>query len=136
MSTTKTTENIVIPPGVKISSEFKCLDSFITFTKPRNSEPLQPLGQAYYADGLLQISTVAFIDANQKIESISVYYDDTLEIPTFYLTYDKPETEVSKFMSYQINFNIKMSDKPEMIESFVWDVDPRTSRGTYTTVQS
>jgi len=38
-------------------------------------------------------------------------------------------------MSYQVNFKIEIASKPEVIETFVWDEDPRMSRGTTTTVQ-
>ena len=40
--------------------------------------------------------------------------------------------ELIRFIATQI----KLPKKPEEIETFVWDEDPRTSRGTYTTVQS
>jgi hypothetical protein len=136
MSTLNTTGPIVQPPGVEISSEFKSLNSVIQFTRPRPTEPLPPLVQASFQDGILEVSSVAFIDASQKIGSISVYYDDSKDLPTFYVTYTAPETEASEFMGYQVNFKIKLPKKPEEIETFVWDEDPRTSRGTYTTVQT
>ncbi len=135
MSTTNSTGPIVPPPGVEISSDFKSLNSVIEFTRPRPTEPLPPLVQAYYENGVLEVSAVAFIDASQKIESISVFYDDSQDLPTFFVTYTAPETEASEFMGYQVNFTIKLSNQPELIETFVWDEDPRTSRGTYTTVQ-
>jgi hypothetical protein len=136
MSTTNTTGPIIQPPGVEISSEFKSLNSVIQFTRPRPSEPLQPLVQASFQDGILEVSSVAFIDVNQKIDSISVYYDDSQKLPAFFLTYTAPETKASEFMAYQVNFKIELPAKPEEIETFVWDEDPRTSRGTYTTVQT
>lgn len=135
MSTTNSTGPIVPPPGVEIPSEFKSLNSVISFTRPRPTEPLPPLVQAYYENGILEVSAVAFIDVNEKIESITVSYDDSQEMPTFYVTYTAPETEASEFMGYQVNFTIELSSQPELIETFVWDEDPRTSRGTYTTVQ-
>lgn len=135
MSTTNSSGTIV-PPGVKISSNFICLNSEIEFTRPRPTEPLPPLVQAFYENGTLEVSAVAFIDASEKIESIVVYYDDSQDVPRFYLTYNAPETEASKFIGYQVNFTIEFANQPELIESFVWDEDPRTSRGTYTTVQS
>ncbi|CAM4361341.1 hypothetical protein [Flavobacterium terrigena] len=134
MSTTNSSSTLV-PPGVEISSNFKSLNSVIEFTRPRPTEPLPPLVQAYYENGILEVSAVAFIDASQKLESISVFYDDSQDMPTFYVTYTAPETEAIKFMGYQVNFTIELSNKPEVIETFVWDEDPRTSRGTYTTVQ-
>lgn len=135
MSTTNTTGSIVTPPGVEISSDFKSLNSTIQFTRPRSTEPLQPLAQAYYENGNLEVSTVAFINASQKIQSISVFYDDSQETPTFYITYTAPETKASEFMGYQVNFTIELANKPEVIETFVWDEDPLNSRGTTTTVQ-
>jgi len=135
MSTTNSTGTIVTPPGVEISSDFKSLNSTIQFTRPRPTEPLPPLVEAYYENGNLEVSAVAFIDASQKIQLISVFYDDSLETPTFYITYTAPETQASDFMAYQVNFKIELANKPETIESFVWDEDPRLSRGTYTTVQ-
>ncbi|MBC5835877.1 hypothetical protein G6N05_05715 [Flavobacterium sp. F372] len=135
MSTTNTTGPIVTPPGVEITSDFKSLNSTIQFTKPRPTEPLPPLVQAYYENGNLEVSTVAFIDASQKIDLISVFYDDSLKTPTFYITYTAPETKASEFMGYQVNFTIELANKPEVIETFVWDEDPINSRGTTTTVQ-
>lgn len=134
METTNSSGTLV-PPGVEISSNFKPLDSVIEFTRSRSTEPLQPLVQAYYENGVLEVSAVAFIDASQNIDSFSVFYDSSQKNPNFYLTYTAPETEASKFNGYQINFTVEMRDKPEVIETFVWDEDPRTSRGTYTTVQ-
>jgi hypothetical protein len=34
-----------------------------------------------------------------------------------------------------VNFTIELANKPEVIETFVWDEDPINSRGTTTTVQ-
>lgn len=135
MTSTNSTSTIIVPPGKEITSSFKSLNSVIEFTRARPTEPLQPLVQAYYENGTLQVSAVAFIDVAQNIESISVFYDDLQKTPTFFITYTAPETEASEFMAYQVNFTIEMENKPEAIETFVWDEDPRTSRGTYTTVQ-
>lgn len=125
----------LVPPGKKINSNFKSLNSTIGFTRARSNEPLQPLAQAYYENGQLQVSAVAFIDVAQDIETIEVYYDNSQKQPTFYITYTAPETGASEFMAYQVNFTIELPSQPDVIESFVWDEDPRTSRGTYTTVQ-
>lgn len=133
--TSTNSASTIAPPGKEISSDFKSLNSVIEFTRSRSTEPLQPLVQAYYENGILQVSAVAFIDASQSIDSFSVFYDSSQKNPNFYLTYTAPETEASKFMGYQVNFTIEMQNKPEVIETFVWDEDPRTSRGTYTTVQ-
>lgn len=135
MSTTNSTGTIV-PPGKEITSSFESLNSQIEFTRARSSEPLPPLAQAYYENGTLEVSAVAFIDADQNIESISVYYDDSQKMPNFYLTYNAAETEASQFTAYQVNFTVELQTKPDVIQTFVWDEDPRTSRGTYTTVQS
>lgn len=136
MTSTNSTSTVIVPPGKEISSNFKSLDSVIEFTRARSTEPLQPLVQAYYENGILEVSAVAFIDASQNIESISVFYDDLQKTPTFHVTYTAPETEAAAFMGYQVNFTIELPNKPEVIETFLWDEDPRTSRGTYTTVQS
>lgn len=127
--------NTIAPPGKQIPSDFKSLNSIIEFTKPSSTKPLQPLVQASYENGTLQVSAVAFIDASQKIDTFSVFYDDSQEQPNFYLAYTAPETEAAEFMSYQINFSVEIQNKPEVIETFLCDEDPRTSRGTYTTVQ-
>ena len=60
----------------------------MNFTRPRPTEPLPPLVQAYYENGTLEVSAVAFIDASQKntIESIIVYYDDsTGNVPRLFI---------------------------------------------------
>ncbi len=135
MTSTNSSGTIIVPPGKEISSNFTSLNSVIEFTRARSTEPLPPLVQAYYENGVLQVCAVAFIDKSQNIESISVFYDNSQKTPTFYVTYTAPETEASEFMGYQVNFTIEMPNKPEEIMTFVWDEDPRTSRGTYTTVQ-
>lgn len=136
MTSTNSSSTIIVPPGKEISSNFVPLNSVIDFTRDRPTEPLPPLVQAFYENGVLQVCAVAFIDASQNIETMSVFYDDSQKMPTFYVTYTAPETEASEFKAYQVNFTIELQNKPEVIETFVWDEDPRTSRGTYTTVQS
>lgn len=135
MASTNSTGTIIVPPGKEISSNFTSLNSVISFTRARSTEPLQPLAEAYYENGTLEVSAVAFIDVAQSIEKITVFYDDLQKTPTFYIAYTAQDTEASEFMSYQVNFTVELPNKPETIETFVWNEDPRTSRGTYTTVQ-
>lgn len=115
------------------------VQSVITFTNKRPATPLPPLVQAYYtaAENTLQVSAVIFI-AQENIEpsSITVGYDNqTGDQPAFYIYYYGPEVETDTFYGFQINFEIKLEKQPELIETFVCDKDPVTSRGTLTTVQ-
>lgn len=135
MSATNSSGTTVLPPGVQIDSNFVNLNSQIEFTKSRPTTPLPPLVQAYFGNEILQVSVVVFIDESLSIDLISVYYDKTQETPVFYATYNAPETTASKFNAYQVNFTIEMPQQPKTIETFVWDEDPKMSRGTTTTVQ-
>jgi hypothetical protein len=138
------TSNVLIPPGIVIPSESNLLlSSQIRFVNSRPTNPLPPLVQTNYYSSAhqLQVCAVIFLDASNpnpiNPESITVYYDDVnIKQPTFYITYNAPETQASVFIAYQVNFVIALGQQPGTIESIVWDIDPKASRGTITTVQS
>lgn len=135
MNTSNTVSSQVEPKGTKIPSTFKSLSSQIDFIRPRSTEPLPPLAQAYYEKGSLEVCAVIYIDASQTIDAIDVYYDNTQNQPVFYTSYTAPETTASVFNAYQVNFTISLETQPETIKTYVWDEDPVGSRGTTTTVQ-
>ncbi len=143
-------DNIQIPPG-KLVAPSIAADSIaeVNFLNPyRNfitKRPLPPLVQNYYDKnmGILHMYAIVFVDSNEDPGSFDVYQQEIVSESgksqlNFYITYDKPETRVSQFTGYRVNFAVRMpnpGNPPTQIETFLWDEDPRTSRGTVTTVQ-
>ncbi len=142
MNVQSTTNATLTPSGRVIPSEYHSLSNQICFTNPRPKEPLQPLVQTSFKDdsGELQVSAVVFIDKNIAIPTsggISVNFDDRDPAqPLFHVCYNAPETDGIDFMAYQVNFTLSLSQRPPTIQTILWDIDPKGSRGTITTVQT
>lgn len=115
------------------------VQSTITFTNDRPCEPLPPLVQALYTSSSnnLEVSAVIFLAQEEDPESIYVTYEIAKDgTPNFMINYNDAEIEAKTFYGYQVNFNITIENQPNVIEAFVNDIDPKTSRGTIVTVQS
>lgn len=130
------------PPGVELNNiSFNITDQQIAFKNNRSQRPLPPLVQANFdVDENILVSTVCFLDAELDIKNVQVYWDCNVLKPNFYIAYNAKNSEVKVFRAYEVNFTLT-KDKllgmmPEVIETFVWDEDPITSRGTVTTVRS
>ena len=130
------------PPGVELKNiSFNATEQQITFKNNRSITPLPPLVQANFdIEESISVSAVCFLDAQQDISSVQVYWDGNVLKPDFYIAYNIKNNEVKKFTAYEVNFTLTKEEllgvKPETIEVFVWDKDPITSRGTVTTVKS
>lgn len=143
MSTTNSECNTVIPNGTQIptSSVIQLINQGvpvqISFMQSRPNAPLPPLVQSFYSEGKLQVCAVVFINIETKIDqnSISVFWNQDVECPNFYVSYDAPEVTSTTFLAYQVNFNLHLETQPSTINTVVWDEDPVGSRGTVTTVQ-
>jgi hypothetical protein len=136
-----------LTPGIKIDNvKFEQLKNGtsllqISFPFPRPTTPFPPLVQATFfglngpKTNILEVSAIAFIYAEAVIEDISVYWNSDNENPKFSIAYDAPEVAAKEFTAYQVSFSVQIPEKPAIIETIVWDIDPITSRGTETTVQ-
>jgi hypothetical protein len=128
----------VTPPGTIVSSTtVKQLFTPISFPNPRSTRPFPPIAQAYYNNGILEVSALVFVDSTIGFtnKSFSVYCDNSQTLPTFYVSYDEPETKASSFTMFQVSFEYPMESQPREIQTIVWDEDPTGSRGTVTNVQ-
>jgi len=148
MSTTnETCKDIEIPAGTKIDStnvKFTPLVNSsspfqVTFPLPRPTTPFPPLVQATFlplnGDGSVGVTAIVFIDAQANIKNVSVYWNEDNAYPKFDIAYDSAEVESKTFNAYQVSFSVTVPVKPTLIETIVWDEDPKASRGTITTVQ-
>jgi hypothetical protein len=152
MSTTDSASKNVLPPGIplnsnpnignvtitKIVNPQTTIQTEITFPISNATIPLQPLTQAFYTPKnqyQLAVSSIVFLPDNADGDDIIVYYDDNQLKPRFYLAYDAPEVDSKTFYAWSVDFNITLSNKPRVIKTYLWDIDPETSRGTETTVQ-
>ncbi len=138
MNTSETNCNLKLPNGTFVNniSVQVPFDKPIIFPNKRSNVPFPPIVQAYFEGDTLQVSAVVLIDSAANVKNnISVYYDDSQRIPNFYVVYDALESEASEFTLYQVNFTVILAQKPQTIETFVWDEDPVNSRGTTTSVQ-
>ena len=138
MNTSETNCNLKLPNGTLVNniSVQVPFDKPIIFPNKRSNVPFPPIVQAYFEGDTLQVSAVVLIDAAAEIgKNISVYFDSSQNGPIFYVTYNAPESEASEFTVYQVDFTVNLENKPQTIETIVWDEDPVNSRGTTTSVQ-
>lgn len=139
------TLSVTVPPGqaidpsnVKITS----LNSEITFDYNSSSlKPLTPLVQVSFSpEGNLQVSAVVFVASSETpnlsaVNQESVISDSGETQLDFFIIYDAPEQSYQTFSAYRVDFVVENppSDLVQ-IETFLWDEDPVTSRGTVTSV--
>ena len=92
------------------------------------------------------INALVFLDVKIKNPNLSVYQQfngDDNEVPySYYIAYDSDVTPSNKYNAYQLYFNLKLDDNSKLpftdiklVELFLWDEDPKTSRGMVTNVQ-
>ncbi len=139
------TEEIVLPPGEKVPQDNvsvrKLKDSQITFDfKTPTTQPLQPLIQAKYNECALKVSAIVFIAASEDVDPESIFVTCQSVISgsglpqlDLFIVYNAEEKKAKKFQGYRVDITLK--DVPKKIEhvcAFLWDEDPRTSRGTVT----
>lgn len=137
--------SVTVPPGQPIQSKVSItpLNSEITFAYNSTSlKPLTPLVQASFnPEGDLQVSAVVFI-ASSEVPSLSgvnqesVISDSGETQLDFFIIYDAPEKSYQTFSAYRVDFVIENPPADLVqIETFLWDEDPVTSRGTVTPVE-
>ncbi|NHN27859.1 hypothetical protein FIA58_019450 [Flavobacterium jejuense] len=153
----------VIPAGVLISDvKVTNLGFQITFPNPRHDKPLPPIAQVTInADSNMEISIVVFVSKKTDVDLENLYViqqfsytNEQIPFANFYVCYDAVPKLCSVFNVFQLTFNAINSSKgytpnmtlpndmpmPDILDlkeivSFLWDEDPKLSRGTVTTVQ-
>jgi len=148
----------VYPPGKEMKQNlvsFKQLFSDsdkkypnqITFEKEGTIKNLQPLVHAFYdaKNDSVNICAVVFVDAAYNPMPFTVYQKYTTKPEKgkaqikFYVAYDLPETKTKVYNTYQVIFRYSHGEiipkNLSTIKTYLWDIDPETSRGTTTTVE-
>lgn len=139
------TLGVTTPPGKPIDSKniiVSNLKSQITFDYDSSSlKPLAPLVQVSFSEeGNLQVSAVVFIGALEtpSLSAVNQEYviSDSGETQLdFFIIYDAPEKSYQTFNAYRVDFIVENPPADLVqIETFVWDSDPITSRGSVTPV--
>jgi hypothetical protein len=142
------------PPGKDITPKDKdAVHSIgtVTFKKTKSAEVLSPYVEAYYDShsNALLIQAVVYVDSPLVENEILHYrviqntYIDIEGSPQlqFFIVYNMPEELSADLFIYEIVFNADSSfiggfSNLEKIQTFLWDSDPETSRGTETPVRS
>ncbi|MWB96359.1 hypothetical protein GON26_18505 [Flavobacterium sp. GA093] len=137
------------PPGVCIvdSLPSEPLGS-ISFPDNRSKALLPPVVNAQLKNNkkVLAIKAVVFIAKGQNTLDFSIYqncYVDIDGVPQlqFFVAYDMTEYEGIDFDMYEVSFDanpipfVDHFSQIKTIQTFLWDIDPITSRGTETNVQ-
>jgi hypothetical protein len=144
MSTT--TLSVTTPPGQPINRnliKITNLNSQIEFDYNSTSlKPLTPLVQVSFSpEGNLQVSAVVFVASSETpnlsaVNQESVISDSGETQLDFFIIYDAPEQSYQNFNAYRVDFIIENPPADLVqIETFLWDSDPVTSRGTVTPVE-
>lgn len=144
----------VVPPGTEITPEEKANSiGNVTFQQTKSVEILSPYVEAYYSakENTLSVNAVVYVDSDTIKENgifeYSIIQNTYIDLEglaqlQFFIVYDMPEELSGDLSIYEIIFE---ADKDifigglsniKTIQTFLWDIDPETSRGTETTVQS
>lgn len=156
----KTTQNLCldtsnVPPGQDITRKTETTANPIgnvTFQERKSVEILSPYVEAYYNANAntLTVNAVVYVNSTTINENGKLKYcifqntyidlDGHAQLQ-FFIVYDMPEELSGDLSIYEIIFE---ADKDifigglsniKTIQTFLWDIDPDTSRGTETTVQ-
>ncbi|MEP1487677.1 MAG: hypothetical protein ABJK28_04560 [Algibacter sp.] len=140
-----TSLSITAPPGQPIDQENVSIEALnVTFSFAFDSgslKPLQPLVQAMYNEaGALLVSAVVFIDASEEPNISGVNWESVISDAgeaqlDFFITYNADELSSKTFKGYRVDFIIENPPEGlEQIQTYLWDEDPVSSRGTKTKV--
>lgn len=116
---------------------------------PTGKYPLVPPYEimAEYAndDTMIKINVTVGINSSLIISNLDIYGGDIMLKPSahenmqkLFVVYDKQEGEMDEFTPYHLEFEIPAwieDGKINTLEIYLWNEDPKTSRGTVTTVK-
>lgn len=140
---------IVPPPGIEIPAK-DVKTTFIgeiKFPLRKSKALFSPVVEAFLVGDIITVNAVVYVDSKlKKITEFSVIQNLYVDIEgdpqlQFFVCYDLEEQEESKnFWVYEVTFQVQPIlpfdiTKVETIQTFLWDIDPETSRGTVTIVQ-
>jgi hypothetical protein len=152
--TLKSPTDKIYPPGkcIKKATKNKLTQQPIIFPENASKIPFAPIVQATFTDSeTLQVRAVFLVSTHTPLN------DDKLEFMIyqnwyvnlegerqlqFFIAYDIDDAISKDFDVYEISFKAEKDPYGEdafksinTIQTFLWDIDPETSRGTETTVQ-
>ncbi|MBP0903120.1 hypothetical protein ACFSKN_14190 [Mariniflexile gromovii] len=135
------TEDKVLPPGTVFLTTITNLQKgpIISPSTQTTVTPLPPNNVSAVESGTaITITATVYIDAADDINSLDVYIAQPLTGDTqdVYFVYDYEEEIPNALYPYTFSFEIEDPNKSiKNIESYLWDEDPVTSRGTVTPVE-
>ncbi|CAM1371745.1 conserved hypothetical protein [Tenacibaculum litopenaei] len=164
MEITITEKEYIFPPGVSLFTAENALTPTVTgnleFTSNYH-KPLPPIVEAVYVKKKkhLKVKILFFVASNsilpkvqvKQLFSISNYGAYKLQFFVYCSKHDRDNLvrTPGKYQAYAISFKTKhvhfddpqgntpvLMKKIHVAQAFVWDIDPETSRGTETTVQT
>lgn len=144
------------PPGLDVTHKIGATANSIgnvTFEEAKSVEILSPYVEAYYNANANTLTVNAVVYVN----STAINADETLKYRIFqntyidleghaqlqfFIVYDMPEQLSGELSIYEIIFKADSSafigglSNLKTIQTFLWDIDPETSRGTVTVVHN
>ncbi|WP_420551187.1 hypothetical protein [Tenacibaculum aiptasiae] len=157
--TSITTPSIVFPPGKVISSEVTIKTSGNIYFENKSEQPLPSLvDSTKNHDGSINVKALIFVNSSTPLSASAIKISQLFSVNNFgnymlqffihstvedMLDINKQKT-TNEYQAYTIEFTTnEVVTFPEgltlndikVIQTFVWNIDPTTSRGTETTVQ-
>jgi hypothetical protein len=143
----------IYPPGkcIKKATKSKLTQKPITFPENNSQIPFSPIVQATFTDpDTLQVRAVFLVSTNTELSKEKLEFmiyqnwyvdlDGTRQLQ-FFITYDIDDSISTEFDVYEIGFKAEKDpygaeafNSVNTIQTFLWDIDPETSRGTVTVV--
>jgi len=150
--TQKSNADFNLPPGnIIVSGETTPELGRVSFPQTKSVDILSPYVEAYYnaKENSLIATAVVYVDLTtlqNGVFSYSIFQNSFIDIAgtpqlQFFIVYDMPEELSVNFGIYEITFQADPDifsgglSNIESIQTFLWDADPVTSRGTETNVQ-
>lgn len=140
---------IVPPPGTEIPAKFITTNFIgeIKFPLKKSKTLFSPVVEAFFVEGVITVNAVVYVDSKVKkttefnvIQNLYVDIEGDPQLQ-FFVCYDlDDDKDVQNFRVFEVTFQVQSIlpfeiSKVETIQTFLWDIDPETSRGTETTVQ-
>ncbi len=160
------TDNIIFPPGEPVTEIDPIINSGYIQFSPSFDQPLPTLVQAEYKGGFIFVTAVVLINTTLEeptliVNQLFTISNDGEPKLQFFIYCDVEEigninenlTADNIYNAFTINFKTELTDGFPMriqeggyeriplknvkyVETFLWNIDPKTSRGTVTTVQT
>ncbi|MCI9843971.1 hypothetical protein [Flavobacterium pectinovorum] len=143
----------IYPPGkcIKKATKNKLTQKPVSFPENNTQIPFSPIVQATFTDSeTLQVRAVFLVSTNTELNNdkleFMIYQNWYVDLEgnrqlQFFITYDIDDAIGKDFDIYEISFKAEKDPYGEdafksvkTIQTFLWDIDPETSRGTETSV--